>query len=298
MEDFRGKTAFITGGAAGIGLAMAREFLKAGAEVAIADIREDALDKAVKSLAGGANVRAMRLDVTDRAAWPRVTANIGKVHILCANAGVFIGGPTQDATFDDWDFCLGVNLGGVVNAVRSFVPHMIAQAEGGHIILTSSINGLFASGAVGPYTASKFAVTGIGECLRMNLAPHGIGVSILCPGPVASDLFESTPAVRPKALSDTGAHLVKTDERDPVSQEIFAGAMSIDEVGRKVMQGVRRNDLYIITHTEIRDVLEARMRALLAALPAEPVPPARARSARVLYDVPIYQEQSAKPAPV
>jgi NAD(P)-dependent dehydrogenase (short-subunit alcohol dehydrogenase family) len=297
MEDFRGKTALITGGAAGIGLAMAREFLKAGAQIAIADIREDALDKAVKSLSGGKDVRAIRLDVTDRAAWPRVAASIGKVHILCANAGIFIGGPTQDATFDDWDFCLGVNLGGVVNAVRSLVPHMIAQAEGGHIVLTSSINGLFASGAVGPYTASKFAVTGIGECLRMNLAPHGIGVSILCPGPVASDLFESTPAVRPKTLSDTGAHLVKTDERDPVSLEIFAGAMSIDEVGRKVMQGIRRNDIYIITHAEIRDVLEARMRALVAALPAEPAPVARARSARVLYDVPIYQEQSAKTAP-
>src|SRR5271168_3964962 len=133
MEDFSGKTAFITGGAAGIGLAMAREFLKAGAQVVIADIREDALNKAVMSLAGGANVRAIRLDVTDRAAWSRVAASIGKVHILCANAGIFIGGPTQDATFDDWDFCLGVNLGGVVNAVRSFVPHMIAQDEGGHI---------------------------------------------------------------------------------------------------------------------------------------------------------------------
>jgi len=297
MDDFKGKTAFITGGAAGIGLAMAREFLQAGAQVVIADIREDALEKAVKSLASGTNVHAIRLDVTDRTAWSRVMANIGKVHILCANAGIFIGGPTQDATYDDWDFCLGINLGGVVNAVRSVVPHMIAQGEGGHIVLTSSINGLFASGAVGPYTASKFAVTGIGECLRMNLAPHGISVSILCPGPVASDLFESTPAVRPKSLSDTGAHLVKTDERDPVSQEIFAGAMSTDEVGRRVMQGIRRNDLYIVTHAEIRDVLEARMKALLAALPAEPVPATRAKSARVLYDVPIYQEQSAKPAP-
>src|SRR5262249_969801 len=151
------------------------------------------------------------------------------------------------------------NLGGVVNAVRTYVPRVIAQNEGGHIVLTSSINGLFASGGVGPYTASKFAVTGIGECLRMNLAPHGIGVSILCPGPVATDLFASTPAVRPKNLSDSGAHLVALDESDPVSQEIFAGAMSIEEVGRKVMQGIRRNDLYIITHGEIRDVLEARM---------------------------------------
>ncbi|MEI9887697.1 MAG: SDR family NAD(P)-dependent oxidoreductase [Rhizomicrobium sp.] len=297
MDDFKDKTAFITGGAAGIGLAMAREFLKAGARVVIADIRQEALGKAVQTLGGGDRLRAVRLDVTDRAAFARAADAVGKVHILCSNAGIFIGGPTQDATYDDWDFCLGVNLGGTVNAVRTFVPRLIAQGEGGHIVLTSSINGLFASGAVGPYTASKFATTAIGECLRMNLAPHGIGVSILCPGPVASDLFESTPAVRPKELSDSGAHLVKTDERDPVSQEIFAGAMSIDEVGRKVMQGVKRNDLYIITHGEIRNVLEARMKAVLAALPDEPIPPARAKSARFLYDVPIYDEQSAKPAP-
>ena len=297
MEDFKGKKAFITGGASGIGLAIARELLNAGADVVIADIRKDALDRAVDVRAGGKNLRAVQLDVTDRAAFARVADEVGKVHLLVSNAGVFIGGPTQDATFDDWDFCLGVNLGGTVNCVRTFVPRMIAQGEGGHIVLTSSINGLFASGGVGPYTASKFATTAIGECLRMNLEPFGIGVSILCPGPVATGLFESTPAVRPESLSDTGAHLVALDETDPVSQEIFAGAMSIEEVGLKVMQGLRRNDLYIITHTEIRDVLEARMKAVLAALPDEPVPPARAKSARTLYDVPPYAEQSAKPAP-
>jgi NAD(P)-dependent dehydrogenase (short-subunit alcohol dehydrogenase family) len=294
MENFTGKTAFITGGAAGIGLAMAQEFTRAGAQVVIADVRQEALDRAKLRLP---NAYFIRLDVTDREAMARAANEAGTVHILCANAGVFLGGPTQDATYDDWDFVLGINLGGVVNTVRTFVPRMIAQGEGGHIVLTSSINGLFASGGVGPYTASKFAVTGLGECLRMNLAPHKIGVSILCPGPVASELFESTPAVRPKSLSDTGAHLVALDETDPVSREIFAGAMSIEEVGRRVMQGIRRNDFYIITHTEVRDVLHVRMKALLASLPDEPVPRARAKSAAVLYDVPAYHEQAAKPAP-
>jgi NAD(P)-dependent dehydrogenase (short-subunit alcohol dehydrogenase family) len=297
MDDFRNKTAFITGGASGIGLAMAREFLDAGARVIVADIRREALDRAIATLAAGDRLEAVQLDVTDRGAVARAADAAGTVHVLCANAGIFFGGPTQDATFDDWDFCLGINLGGVVNTVRSFVPRMIAAGEGGHIVLTSSINGLFASGGVGPYTASKFAVTGLGECLRMNLAPHGIGVSILCPGAVATGLFESTPAVRPKALSETGARYVKIDESDPVSREIFAGAMSIEEVGRRVIGGIRRNDLYIITHTEIRDVLETRMKALLAALPDEPVPSARAKSSAILYDVPIYAEQSAKPAP-
>jgi len=297
MDDFHGRTAFITGGAAGIGLAMAQEFVAAGTRVVIADIRQEALDKAIAKLSGGERVRALKLDVTDRAACLRAAVEVGKVHLLCANAGVFIGGPTMDATFDDWDFCLGINLGGVVNTIRAFVPGMTAHGEGGHIVLTSSINGLFASGGVGPYTASKFAVTGIGECLRMNLAPDGIGVSILCPGAVRSDLFNSTPAVRPAALKETGAHLVKIDETDPVSKEIFADAMSIEEVGAKVMRGIRRNDLYIITHTEIRDTIAARMQALLAALPDEPVPAGRAKSSHVLYDVPIYAEQSAKTAP-
>lgn len=297
MEDFRNKHAFITGGASGIGLAMAREFLGAGARVTIADIRQEALDKAVKTLSAGDRLKAVPLDVTDRKAVAGAAQVAGKIHILCANAGVFIGGPTEDATLDDWDFCLGINLGGVINIVHAFVPSMIAAGEGGHVVLTSSINGLFASGGVGPYTASKFAVTGLGECLRMNLASHGIGVSILCPGAVATGLFESTPAVRPKGLSDSGAHYVKIDESDPVSQEIFASAMSIEEVGRKVMAGIRRNDLYIITHPEIRDVLTARLHALLASLPEEKVPPARAKSSAVLYDVPIYAEQAAKPAP-
>lgn len=297
MDDFKDKTAFITGGAAGIGLAMAREFLDAGAKVIIADIRAEKLAEAVRSLNAGDRVKTIRLDVTDRKACAAAAAEAGAVDILCANAGIFFGGPTQDATYDDWDFCLGVNLGGVVNTVESFMPGMIARGKGGHIVLTSSINGLFASGGVGPYTASKFAVTGLGECLRMNLAEHGIGVSILCPAAVRSDLFNSTPAVRPKALSETGAHLVKIDDTDPTSKAIFADAMTIEEVGRKVMRGIRRNDLYIITHPEIRATLEARMKALLACVPDEPIPAGRAKSSNVLYDVPAYAEQSAKPAP-
>jgi NAD(P)-dependent dehydrogenase (short-subunit alcohol dehydrogenase family) len=297
MDDFKGKTAFITGGASGIGLAMAQEFLTAGAKVVIADIRQDALDKAVAALKGGDKVQTIQLDVTDRAACARAAGTIGKVHILCPNAGVFMGGPTQDATFDDWDFVLSVNLGGVVNIVKTFMPRMIAAGEGGHIVLTSSINGLFASGGAGVYTASKFAVTGLGECLAMNLKEHGIDVSILCPGAIATGLFDSTPAVRPKELPEIGAHLVAIDETDPVSKEIFAGAMSSEEVGRKVMQGIKRSDLYIITHTEIRKTLKARMEALLASLPDEPVPAVRARSSATLYDVPIYAEQAKKSTP-
>ncbi len=297
MEDFKGKTAFISGGASGIGLAMAKQFLGVGMQVIIADIRQDALNKAVAALDAGTLVRALMLDVTNRKNWQIVSDEIDQVDIVCSNAGVFLGGPAQDATYDDWDFVLGVNLQGTINCVQTFVPRMIAQKTGGHIVLTSSINGLFQSGGAAVYTTSKFAVTGLGESLRVNLEPHKIGVSLLHPGPIATDLFASTPQVRPKHLRHTGAYAVQLDETDPVSSEIFATAMSADEVGRKVLAGIRRNDLYIITHAEIRNVLEARAKALLAALPDEPIPPVRAKGAATLYSDQVYQEQIAKPAP-
>ena len=297
MDNFKGKTAFISGGASGIGLAMAKQFLGVGMQVVIADIRADALNKALAILDGGTMVRALTLDVTDRKNWTIVSDEIDQIDIVCANAGVFLGGPTQDATYDDWDFVLGVNLQGTINCVQTFVPRMIKQKTGGHIVLTSSINGLFQSGGAGVYTTSKFAVTGLGESLRVNLAPHNIGVSLLHPGPVATGLFESTPQVRPKHLKHTGAYAVRLDTTDPVSSEIFATAMSIEEVGRKVLNGIKRNDLYIITHGEIRGVLEARAKALLAALPDEPIPPARAKGAATLYSDAVYQEQIKKPSP-
>ena len=297
MDDFKGKTAFISGGASGIGLAMAKQFLGAGMQVIIADIRQEALNNAVAALNGGPLVRALMLDVTDRKNWTIVSDEIDQIDIVCSNAGVFLGGPAQDATYDDWDFVLGVNLQGTINCIQTFVPRMIKQKTGGHIVLTSSINGLFQSGGAAVYTASKFAVTGLGESLRVNLAPHNIGVSLLHPGPVATGLFESTPQVRPKNLRHTGAYAVKLDSSDPVSSEIFATAMPPDEVGRKVLAGIRRNDLYIITHGEIRAVLEARAKALIAALPDEPIPPVRAKGAATLYSDAVYREQIAKPAP-
>jgi NAD(P)-dependent dehydrogenase (short-subunit alcohol dehydrogenase family) len=301
MDSFNGKTAFITGGASGIGLGMAKTFLGAGMNVAIADIRADALNKAIKALDTGARVRSIRLDVTDRNEWSRAAEEteraFGNVHVLCSNAGVFFTGPTYEATYEDWDFCLGVNLGGAINAVKTFVPRMIAHGEGGHIVITASINGLFTNAGVGVYTTSKFAVTGLAEALRADLKPHGVGVSVLCPGAVASGLFESTPVVRPKSLAQTKARLVSTGADDPVSAKIFATAMAPDEVGRRVLEGIKRNDLYVLTHAEIRDILQTKANALLAAVPEETIDAARLEASRVLLDDAIYREQFSKLAP-
>ena len=302
MDTLRGKVAFITGGASGIGLGLGRALAAEGMKIALADVRADALRHAVRGLAGqGASALAVDLDVVDRAAWTaaadRVERELGPVELLCSNAGVNFIGPTHSATFEDWDFCLGVNVGGAINAVRTFAPRLIGRGAGGHITITASVSGLFTSGGAGCYVTSKFALVGLAESLRADLAPHGIGVSVLCPGPVKSDLFESTVAVRPDALAATGSVPIVPAGVRREDTPIFATALSGEEVGRQALRGIRRNDLYILTHPEIRAVLEARAAALLAALPDEPIDPRRVSAAHALLDASLYASEAVKPPP-
>jgi NAD(P)-dependent dehydrogenase (short-subunit alcohol dehydrogenase family) len=302
MNDFKGQVAFISGAASGIGLGLARALLAEGMRLALADVRGDALRSAAQSLsAQGGRVLPIVLDVTDRAAWAaareRVARELGPVRLLASNAGVNFVGPTHQATFEDWDFCLGVNLGGAINAVKTFVPHLLEQRAGGHIVITSSVSGLFTSGGSGCYVTSKFALVGLAESLRADLAPHGIGVSVLCPGPVQSELFESSAAVRPPALSSTGSVPVIPPGVAREQTPIFATALTPEHVGHQIVRGIRRNDLYILTHPEIGPVLESRASALRAALPDEPIDPRRIEATRPLLDPALYAEQAAKPRP-
>jgi NAD(P)-dependent dehydrogenase (short-subunit alcohol dehydrogenase family) len=301
MQDLSGKSAFITGAASGIGVGMARAFLKAGMRVMIADVREEPLKTAAAALGAPDRVKSVVLDVTDKAAWARAgeaaDAAFGKIHLLCSNAGVNIVGPTQDATDEDWQFCMGVNLGGAVNAIRTFVPRLTAHGEGGHIVITASVSGLFTGAFTGVYATSKYALVGLAESLRADLKPHGVGVSVLCPGPVQSELFESTSKVRPSALAHSGAVPVVSSGTSREATPIFATALTADDVGERVVKGVLRDDLYIMTHPEIRSVLEARNLALLNALPDEPIPPERVAATQNLLNDAIYMEQAEKPAP-
>jgi NAD(P)-dependent dehydrogenase (short-subunit alcohol dehydrogenase family) len=275
MRDLTGKVAFITGGASGIGFGMAKAFSAARMSVVIADIRQDHLDTAMKSFAG-ARVHPIRLDVTDRKAMAQAADEtervFGKVHIVCNNAGINQFNDIGTASYDDWDWILGVNLGGVINGVQTFVPRIKAHGEGGHVVNTASMASFIASGVAGIYCTSKFAVRGMSEALRWSLRPHKIGVSVLCPGLVNSAIHESD-RIRPAALS---ANATPTDPKflERLAQVHQVG-MTPEEIGGKVLRAIQRNDFYIFSHPEFKDELRAIFDEALNAIPDEPAPPAR-----------------------
>jgi NAD(P)-dependent dehydrogenase (short-subunit alcohol dehydrogenase family) len=293
MQHFKDRTAFITGAASGIGFGIARACVTAGMKVVITDVRVTALQSAASLLAERGNVvLPLVLDVTDRRQWlecaDHVRNRFGSVDLLCSNAGVNFVGPTHKATYEDWDFALGVNLGGAINAVRTFAPPMIDSGRPGHIVITSSVSGLFTGGGAGVYVTSKFALVGLAESLRADLRQTAIGVSVLCPGPVQSELFESTQEVRPQRLAASGAEPIVSPGVARSDTPIFRTAPTGAEIGELVLKGVERNELYILTHAEIRPVLQARADALLAALPTEPVSEARISAEAGLLDSSLY----------
>jgi NAD(P)-dependent dehydrogenase (short-subunit alcohol dehydrogenase family) len=269
MREFVGKAAFVTGGASGIGLALGRAFAEVGCKVMLADIEKAALDAAVASLSGsGREIRGIVCDVADPAsvdaAAEATFSAFSKVHILCNNAGVGALGGIDHVALDNWRWLLDVNLIGVVNGVRAFLPHMRAHGEGGHIVNTASMAGMFnLHQGFAPYPASKFAVVGVSEGLAMEVKPCGIGVSILCPGIVRTNILESA-RNRPQhygpatSVSTTNPHYAWFAER-------VRTGMDPAEVARRVLAAVRDDELYIFTHPETRQAVEERFRAILAA---------------------------------
>jgi NAD(P)-dependent dehydrogenase (short-subunit alcohol dehydrogenase family) len=210
--------------------------------------------------------------------------------LLCSNAGVNFVGSTLDATYEDWDFALAVNLGGAVNAVHTFAPLMVKSGREGHIVITASVSGLFTGGGAGVYATTKYALVGLAESLRADLRGTRVGVSVLCPGPVQSELFESTAKVRPARWGATGSVPVVPAGTSRADTSIFRTAPTGVDIGEQVLRGVRRNDLYILTHPEIRPVLEARAAALVAALPPEAVSDERIQAQSRLLDTSLYTQ--------
>lgn len=292
MKNFAGKVAFVTGGASGIGLGMARNFLAEGMKVVIADCNEAHLDGAREILKGNNAVHFIKVDVADRenlrAAAQQTLEIFGKIHVLCNNAGVGGGGNADDAEFEEWDRAIGINLGGVVNGVKIIAPIIKAQGEGGHIVNTSSMAGIVPLPSMGAYSASKYAVRGFTEALRIDLAPHGIGVSCLYPGAVKTALV-------PIPEDDSGA---PPGEEGQFIRNLWAAMrVAVDpmDMGRLVVDAIRENRFHILTHTEFLEEVKDRNRRLEESFLTElPVPEARAAFERFrretvdrLFDMPV-----------
>jgi len=268
MQNLPGKTAFVTGGASGIGLGIAKALLGAGMNVAIADIRQDHLDAAVAELAGGERVLAVRLDVTDRADFARAAdaaeAAFGKIHCLVNNAGVAVVGPTELATFADWDWVMGVNLGGVINGVTTMLPRILAHGEGGHIVNTSSMSGMVPVGGTTIYSTAKAAVLTMMETMRPELEGRGVICSAFCPGAVQSNIAQAG-ETRPADLAETG--YAEADKRRQDGGQFFHLYMTKEEVGERVLQGILGDELYILTHSEFLPGVSDRAAAMVSAVP-------------------------------
>jgi len=276
MKDFYGKVAFITGGGSGVALGQAKVFAKAGARVVIADIREDHLETAMEYFHGtDAQVHPIQLDITDRDAFAAAADEtekvFGPVQLLFNTAGVSIFGPLEKSTYADYDWQFNVNFFGVVNGVQTFVPRMIEHGQGGHIINTASVGAFIAAGPAGIYSASKFAVRGLSEALRSELEKYDIGVSVLCPANVNTNIAESV-MTRPEKYNDSGYRF--NDAVLDSLRRIYSAGKDPVELAEETLKAVQENRLYIIPYPEVRQALENSFAEVIAALPPEDSDPA------------------------
>ena len=245
MKDLAGRGALITGAASGIGLAMAQAFAARGLRIVLCDREAATLESAAASLrAAGAQALAIHLDVCDREAWASAVEKVrafGPLHVVCANAGISpAGAPLTETTPQAWDRIIAINLTGVFNTVHATAPLIKQHGEGGHIVLTSSMAGVLAASPIGDYAVTKFGVAAMGEALRAELAPRNIGVSILCPGVVATPLVGESRAI----------------------------GMAAESVAERVLQAIEADQLYVFTHADYRPLVETRFASILSAFGA------------------------------
>ena len=264
MKNVAGKTAFVTGGASGMGLAMVRSFAGAGMKVAVADIEAEPLKAVVEEFEEtNASVIGLQVDVSDLESVTEGAAKtketFGNVHVLVNNAGVVTAGPFAEAEPNDWRWTMNVNLDGVYNGLNAFLSDMIAHNEGGHVVNTASLAGHLAVPRLGIYGASKFAVVGLSETLRAELLEHGIGVSVLCPGVVNTNIFTAG-RNRPSSLPGTQEiNIERPDTSDePVADEIMRNILEPSVVGDMVLHAIQDDQFYIFTHPDFAPMVQAR----------------------------------------
>jgi NAD(P)-dependent dehydrogenase (short-subunit alcohol dehydrogenase family) len=297
MQDLAGRIAFVTGGSSGIGLGLVKVLATAGMKVAFTYRQAQHRDAALAHLQQqpGLQVHAIALDITDRAGF-KVAADEAErvfsapVQVLINNAGVGILGPIEQATYADWDWVMSVNVGGVINGLQTFLPRMLASGLPGHIVNVASIGGIAALGSAGVYATSKFAVVGLSEALRTDMLGRPIGVSVYCPGLVKSNIGDSARS-RPASLAESG-YAAPTPEQGAPPPPFMQHAMDAETAAGYVLEGIRHNRLFILSHPEFREVLTARCELLLESLPDEPLNEARANSERWLLSNPVYNQKA------
>jgi NAD(P)-dependent dehydrogenase (short-subunit alcohol dehydrogenase family) len=267
VKDLKGKTAYVSGAASGIGFGIASALAQAGANIAMIDIRDDALTEARNRLHNlGVHVEAFVSDVSDAARLEEtareIDAAFGPIHIVCNNAGVsMLGEALEDISLTDWNWVIDVNIKGVINGIHTFVPRLRRQGEGGHIVNTASIAGLqvnpnFRTGA---YAMTKYAVVALSEALDQELSGTGIGVSVLCPAAVDTGIHLSARA-RPQRL---GGPFVR--DADHFMGDLIKEGLRPEQVGARVVQAIRDDEFYILTHSSPREWVERRFARIMQA---------------------------------
>jgi NAD(P)-dependent dehydrogenase (short-subunit alcohol dehydrogenase family) len=268
MREIRGKTAIVTGAASGIGLGIAKALAHAGANIVLADVLPDPLEAARQAIETiGVRAVGVTVDVSDplsvEAAGKAALDAFGALHIAVNNAGVAMHGTAiENVTLEEWEWVIGVNVKGVINGIRTFVPMIRSHGQGGHVVNTGSVSSLFVRQArnQGAYAMTKYAVLALSEALEQELAGSGIGVSILCPGGVTTSIFDSA-ATRPDRFGGS----YRRPEQEAMKSAFATGALAPEVVGRRVLQAIQDNEFFILTHTGEREVINARLDRIKAA---------------------------------
>lgn len=310
MENLEGKVAIVTGAASGIGLGIAKACGRAGMKVVIADVRQKAIDEVIPYFKEkGWPVLGVQLDVTDREAYAKAADKVeevfGKIHVLINNAGVEAPmGPLWKNTFKDADFITGVSFTGVINGIITVVPRILKHGEGGHVVSTASQSGMYVVPGAALYCAIKAGIIGLMETLACDLKGTNVGASAFCPGPVLGNLSATSKEVRPDTLKNDNAPAAAKPVAPPPAPpkgspmvDFSKMLMSAEEAGERVVRGIRRNDLYIFTHTEFKQSMQERMEAILRAYPDQPINPDFRQAFSFLTHNPIYETQTQVPGP-
>ena len=261
MENLTGKGAVITGGASGIGFATAKALADKGARIVIADIEAAALDKAVAALSSaGAKVEGVVCDVANLASVQHLAdttfSRMGAVHIVFNNAGVAVGGPIAEMKHSDWEWVIKVDLWGPIHGVEAFLPRMIEQRQGGHMLFTASFAGLVPNEGLGPYCVAKYGVVALAEVLQREIRRHDIGVSVLCPMRVETNIGSSE---RNRAADLGGAEASpRVQPQDAGNRNLAGPVHQVSEVATKVVDAIIANRLYILPHEESREFIRRR----------------------------------------